>query len=221
MAVVITSPHLDAAIAFKNFQYTAERRRSCGRRPVSGRSTRPSLLISGTSFRCRRNCGRSPTWAAGARSIRSCSTRAPAASPRSTCRPPDDGPFRATGPAPRRSAPPRPRGSPWVRPVGQHVTSGRCGDAVAFGDRAVAAGRDRVAGRGRGLAGLLAVSHVERRGGVVPGDAGDFRRSDRRQSGLRSADRLGAGARRLRRQKAGRRRSSICRSRCRPSSPAW
>lgn len=46
--------------------------------------------------------------------------------------------------------------------------SGRYGSGVAFGDRAVAAGRHRLAGRGRWLAGLLAGGLVACRDGVVP-----------------------------------------------------
>ena len=51
VAVVSTSAHLDAATAFKNFQYSAAAQ-TFGRKPVSGRSTRPSPTSSGTSTRC-------------------------------------------------------------------------------------------------------------------------------------------------------------------------
>ncbi len=66
------------------------RDRRSGRRPASGRSTRRSPRTSRTTSRRRRSCGPSTTWVDGARSIRRCSTRTTAASPRSTSRPLDD-----------------------------------------------------------------------------------------------------------------------------------
>src|SRR6201998_4928045 len=69
---------------------TPRRPRRFGQQPDSGRFARLLPPTFSVSSPCRPSCGRSPIWAAGTRWIRNSSTRSPAASRRSTCRPPDD-----------------------------------------------------------------------------------------------------------------------------------
>ena len=67
MAVVTSSAHLNAATAFKNFQYTAAGPEGMGGSRIPAGRSRPSPPTSATSSRCRPSCGRSPTSAAGTR----------------------------------------------------------------------------------------------------------------------------------------------------------